>query len=99
MLTREQIEGFCTPEARLLRDLLREIVAELPWCRRCGLEMREPATSKSRAAGNQSAAYSCDRHAARVSERRRGYELPWGKAAKKAHDLLKVLEVVEKSDG
>jgi hypothetical protein len=83
-LPRRQLVGFTTREAKLLRQVMAELVAALPKCSKCGaVATHERWRKHSRQV--------CDVHAPK-SDRRRAMPLKWGRAAKRASEVEEILE-------
>lgn len=80
-----QLAGYRTPEAKVLRKVLSRLVAKLPQCseKKCS----DPATMK----GPKFLQW-CDAHARKM----RTKELPWGPAARRASEVLFVLDEVDR---
>lgn len=83
-----QLAGYRTPEAKVLRRVLAKLVAKLPPCseKRCG----DPATM-----AGPKFHYWCDAHA----RKKRTKTLAWGAAAKRASEVLFVLDEVDRRAG
>lgn len=82
-----QLAGYRTPEAKVLRKVLSKLVAALPHCR-CG----EVATHRRTHGLHRNVCVSCRPR----SRKREGDELPWGNAAKRAGEVLFVLDEVDR---